>query len=110
MIREGRKFGLSLILATQDMEQFNQEQRARLFMTGHKLFFKPPTSGIDNLAKMLSSATPDTNKNEWAERLAKLEKGQCWSLGSVQMPDGSLREKAILVNITALDARQFGAA
>lgn len=108
MIREGRKFGLSLILATQDMEQFNQEQRARLFMTGQKLFFKPPTSGIDNLAKMLSSATPDISKNEWTERLAKLEKGQCWSLGPVQMPDGSLREKAVLVNITSLEARQFG--
>ena len=110
MIREGRKFGLSLILATQDMEQFNQEQRARLFMTGHKLFFKPPTSGIDNLARMLSSATPDITKNEWSERLAKLEKGQCWSLGPVQMPDGSLREKAVLVNITSLDARKFGVA
>ena len=108
MIREGRKFGLSLILATQDMEQFNQEQRARLFMTGHKLFFKPPTSGIDNLARMLSSATSDISKNEWSERLAKLEKGQCWSLGPVQMPNGSLREKAVLVNITSLENREFG--
>lgn len=38
MLREGRKFGLSMMLATQTTSQFDQEQRDRLFQAGHKLF------------------------------------------------------------------------
>ena len=104
MLREGRKFGLSMILATQTTSQFDQEQRDRLFQAGHKLFFKPATTEIDRFSQLLSQST-GIAKSEWSERLAKLEKGQCWSLGSVKTSSGGLQEKAVLVSITALEQR-----
>jgi DNA phosphorothioation-dependent restriction protein DptH len=105
MLREGRKFGISLILATQTTSQFNAEQRDRLFQAGHKLFFKPATTEIDRFAQILSRAIGGTTKAEWATRLAKLEKGQCWSLGPVLRSDGSFREEAIFVSVTPLEKR-----
>ena len=107
MLREGRKFGLSMILATQTTSQFNQEQRDRLFQAGHKLFFKPATTEVDRFAQILSQAT-DIGKSDWAKRLSKLEKGQCWSLGPVLKSGGTFKEEAVLVNVTALEQRDAG--
>jgi DNA phosphorothioation-dependent restriction protein DptH len=108
MIREGRKFGLSMILATQDIEKFSNEERSRLFMAGHKLFFKPADSEIKKFAELLSIKDARVSKNEWSERLSKLQKGQCWSLGPVLTSSGILKEKAELVTITSLENRDFG--
>ena len=107
MLREGRKFGLSLILATQTTSQFDQEQRDRLFQAGHKLFFKPASTEINRFADLLSVAT-GISKSDWGERLAKLQKGQCWSLGPVMSSSGVLREKPELVSVTSLENRDFG--
>jgi DNA phosphorothioation-dependent restriction protein DptH len=109
MLREGRKFGLSLILATQTTSQFDQEQRDRLFQAGHKLFFKPASSEIPSFAALLSVATGET-KASWGERLSRLEKGQCWSFGPVLTSSGALKEKAELVYVTALEDRGFNVA
>ncbi|GLP97001.1 type IV secretion system DNA-binding domain-containing protein [Paraferrimonas sedimenticola] len=107
MLREGRKFGLSLILATQTTSQFNQEQRDRLFQAGHKLFFKPASTEVDRFAQILSQSTPGTSKSEWMQRLNKLEKGQCWSLGPVEKSNGTMVEEPVLVSITSLEQRNF---
>lgn len=107
MLREGRKFGLSLILATQTTSQFNQEQRDRLFQAGHKLFFKPATTEIDRFAQLLSQSTTGISKADWGQRLASLEKGQCWSLGPVLKSGGTFKEEAVLVNVTSLELRDF---
>lgn len=107
MLREGRKFGLSLILATQTTSQFNQEQRDRLFQAGHKLFFKPAATETDRFAQILSQATTGISKADWSKRLTSLEKGQCWSLGPVLKSGGTFKEEAVLVNVTALEQRIF---
>lgn len=108
MLREGRKFGLSLMLATQTTSNFDQEQRDRLFQAGHKLFFKPADTEIKSFAKILSVTSRNGTEVEWAERLSKLEKGQCYSLGPVLTSTGSLRVMAVLVSVTALEQRNFG--
>lgn len=108
MLREGRKFGLSLMLATQTTSQFDQEQRDRLFQAGHKLFFKPATTEIDRFAQLLAQTPLGLSKTEWGQRLASLEKGQCWSLGPVLKSNGTLKEEAVLVSVTSLEQRQFG--
>jgi DNA phosphorothioation-dependent restriction protein DptH len=106
MLREGRKFGLSLILATQTTSQFDQEQRDRLFQAGHKLFFKPAASEIPSFAALLSVATGES-KAVWGERLSKLEKGQCWSFGPALTSSGALKELPMLVSVTPLEDRGF---
>ena len=108
MLREGRKFGLSLMLATQTTSNFDQEQRDRLFQAGHKLFFKPADTEIKSFAKILSVTSRNGSEAEWAERLSKLTKGQCYSLGPVLTTNGTLRTMAVLVSVTALEQRSFG--
>ncbi|MEH6626566.1 MAG: ATP-binding protein [Motiliproteus sp.] len=104
MLREGRKFGLGMLLATQTVSQFNSEEKDRLFQAGHKLFFKPASTEIESYAKILSNATGE-NRKSWVERLSKLEKGQCWSLGSNVKSNGKFIEEAILVNVSSLESR-----
>jgi DNA phosphorothioation-dependent restriction protein DptH len=104
MLREGRKFGLSLMLATQTTSQFDQEARDRLFQAGHKLFFKPANTEIDRFANLLSQTT-GISKNDWSTRLAKLKKGECWSLGPITTSSGALREEAVLLSVTPLEKR-----
>lgn len=106
LIREGRKFGLSMILATQTTSNFNQEQRDRLFLADHKLFFKPADTEVDKLSTLLGQNTPIT-KSDWAQRLSKLGKGECWSVGGVQTSSGALETKPLLVKVTALKDRGF---
>lgn len=108
MLREGRKFGLSLMLATQTTSNFDQEQRDRLFQAGHKLFFKPADTEIKSFAKILSVTSRNGSEKEWEERLSKLTKGQCYSLGPVLTSNGKLRTMAVLVSVTALEQRNFG--
>lgn len=107
MLREGRKFGLALMLATQTTSQFNQEQRDRLFQAGHKLIFKPATTEIDRFAQLLAQSPAGLSKAEWGRRLASLEKGQCWSLGRVLKSAGTFKEEAVLVSVTPLEKRHL---
>lgn len=109
MLREGRKFGLSLLLATQTTSQFDQEGRDRLFQAGHKLFFKPADTEVDRFATLLSQTTKEP-KADWRQRLSNLQKGQCWSLGPVLTSAGKLQDKAVLVSVTALEQRRLGGA
>lgn len=105
LMREGRKFGLSLILATQTASQFDQEEKDRLFQAAHKLIFKPAQTEIASFSKILSQILPSINRDEWNRRLAKLEQGQCWSIGPTLRADNSLKEDVTLVNITSLENR-----
>jgi len=107
MLREGRKYGVSLILATQTTSNFNQEQRDRLFQAGHKLFFKPAETETDRFAKILSLATPDIKQAEWRQRLTQLKKGECYSLGPVLGEQDSFNSQPVLVKVTALEKRGF---
>lgn len=106
MVREGRKFGLSLLLATQTINRFNQDECALLFQAGHKLIFKPADPEIDRFAQLLSQYKGGT-KSEWGQHLARLKKGECWSLGPVLTSNGALEEKAVLVSVTALEKRSL---
>ncbi len=79
-LTEGRKFGISLILATQTLSNLDKDERDRLFQASHKLFFKPADTEIRTFAQILSDVTG--LKNEvWISRLSSLKRGECYSLG-----------------------------
>lgn len=80
MLTEGRKFGISLILATQTMSNLSKDERDRLFQASHKLFFKPSDTEVRSFAQILSDST-NRPINEWVERLSSLKRGECYSLG-----------------------------
>jgi len=56
-LREGRKFGLSLIMATQIMSSLGKDERDRMFNAGHKLFFRPADTEIRAYADIAAIST-----------------------------------------------------
>jgi DNA phosphorothioation-dependent restriction protein DptH len=79
-LTEGRKFGISLVLATQTLSNLGKDERDRLFQASHKLFFKPADTEIRSYAGILADATGEKSE-EWVKRLSSLKRGECYSLG-----------------------------
>lgn len=106
LLREGRKFGVSMILATQTISNFNKEQRSRLFQAGHKLFFKPAETERREFAQILAESAPVRTRDEWVTELSKLGKGECWSIGPRRISEnGPVRRDPIKLRITAMSER-----
>jgi len=106
-LREGRKFGLSLILATQTMSNMKKDERDRMFQAEHKLFFKPADTELKAFADIAALATRQ-RADDWVRRLSSLAKGECYSIGKTLAPDGTgLVSRALKIRITALDERGF---
>ncbi|HLW08111.1 MAG TPA: DUF87 domain-containing protein [Marinilabiliaceae bacterium] len=82
-LTEGRKFGISLILATQTLSNLDRDQRDRLFQASHKLFFKPAETEAKSFAQILENST-NINAEEWVKKLLALKRGECYSLGLVR--------------------------
>ncbi len=108
LLTEGRKFGVSLILATQTMSNLGQDERDRLFQASHKLFFKPADTEVRSFAQILAdSDSTKTSQSEWVERLSSLKLGECYSLGpALSEPIQKLEVgKSFRIRVTALDER-----
>lgn len=106
-LTEGRKFGLSLILATQTMKNLQGDKLNRLFQAGHKLFFRPADTELQEHARLMVQSAGGTQQ-EWITNLSSLVKGQCYSIGpSLNAATGKLEAKAFKIQITSLGER-FG--
>ncbi len=106
-LREGRKFGLSLILATQTMSDMKKDERDRMFQAEHKLFFKPADTELKAFADIAALATRQ-KVDDWIRKLSSLSKGECYSIGKTLSPDGErLVSRALKIHITALEERSF---
>ncbi|MBY5980536.1 DNA phosphorothioation-dependent restriction protein DptH [Ferrimonas balearica] len=105
MLTEGRKFGISLILATQTLSMLAKDQQDRLFQASHKLFFAPAETEVEKYAKLLELSIPNSNKKEWVERLNQLKKGECISVGLHMNNSGTVSQSARRVKVSALGDR-----
>lgn len=106
LLREGRKFGVGMMLATQTISNFNKEQRSRLFQSGHKLFFKPAETERREFAQILVDVAGGRSRDEWIAELSKLGKGECWSIGPRRMAAGGvIRRDPVKLKISSLDSR-----
>jgi DNA phosphorothioation-dependent restriction protein DptH len=100
LLREGRKFGVGLILATQTISNFDKEQKGRLFQAGHKLFFKPAETERQAFAQILADTSQTRTKSEWISELSKLNKGECWSLGPRRITEtGLVKREPVKVKV-----------
>ena len=104
-LREGRKFGFSLILATQIMSNLDKDEKDRLFNAAHKLFFRPADTEMKTYAEIAAISTGE-KVDIWVKRLAALRKGECYSLGpSLNEATGELEVKAFRIRVTSLGER-----
>ena len=107
LLREGRKFGFSLILATQIMSNLEKDERDRLFNAAHKLFFRPADTELKTYAD-IAAVTTGEKVDAWKTRLASLKKGECYSLGpSLNEATGRLEVKALRIQVTPIGKRGF---
>jgi DNA phosphorothioation-dependent restriction protein DptH len=105
LLREGRKFGFALILATQIMSNLDRDERDRLFLAGHKLFFHPAVTEVRTYAE-IAAVTTGEKADTWVSRLAGLKKGECYSLGpSLNEATGKLETKAFKIRVTSMEDR-----
>lgn len=105
MLTEGRKYGISLILATQTMSNLGKDEQDRLFQASHKLFFAPAMTEVQTYAKLLEQAVPGSDKKYWLSELSKLKKGECISVGMHANANGVLMQSAKQLKVAQLGAR-----
>jgi len=104
-LREGRKFGLSLILATQTMSGMKKDERDRMFNADHKLFFKPADTELKAFAE-IAAITTRQKADDWVGRLSNLKKGECYSVGPcLNTTNNKMSNLAQKITITPLEER-----
>lgn len=72
MLREGRKFGLSVILSSQFVSNYRKTEIETLMQVGNILFFRPTESDLKFSAKLISLH----NISEWLNILDELRIGE----------------------------------
>jgi DNA phosphorothioation-dependent restriction protein DptH len=103
-LTEGRKFGISLIVATQTLSNLKKDEQDRLFQASHKLFFKPADTELRSYAQILENTTNE-KAEIWIQRLSRLKKGECYSLGPSLNNQQGLETKAFHIKIESLRSR-----
>lgn len=105
-LTEGRKFGISLVLATQTLSNLDKEERDRLFQASHKIFFRPADTEIKAFAQILADST-GRKAEDWVEKLSTLKRGECYSLGPAYNEHTRMLEvnKFFRIRVRALEER-----
>lgn len=81
LLTEARKYGLSLLLATQTLDIFNSTEQAVLGQAAVKVFFRPQENDVRKVAKMV-----DLSNVERTEMILRnLKKGQALTVGNLNV-------------------------
>lgn len=78
MLREGRRYGLGVLAATQFISAYDKEELEALMQAGHFIIFKPSVNDIAFSARMIDRNDMDT----WKRILSRLQRGQAVLVGS----------------------------
>lgn len=95
MLREGRKFGVNFLLATQSLMSFPREVRPIIGQTATQLYFRPAPSEIKSIAK-----TIDFEKAAvWEKILSNLKVGECVAVGEFEVNGAEVKRPLKLSGI-----------
>ena len=92
ILRNGRKHGISLLLATQTLQDLSRTQRAVLEQPETKLYFKPSPDEYNTIARKLDSGSPGF----WIDILSSLSVGKCVGVGSFDLNGNIIRHPLLL--------------
>ena len=92
LLTEGRRFGISLLLATQSLEIFPNEVQPVLSQTATRLYFRPTDNEVKKIAKNISS----DSTAEWVERLKNLKVGESVAVGDLEIAGREIRRPILL--------------
>lgn len=77
VLREGRKFNIGLLLATQTLNVFDKATRSVINQAATHLYFRPEVNEIRNVAKEIDP----TNIQKWMCILRNLKRGEAVAVG-----------------------------
>lgn len=80
LLTESRKYGISLVLATQSLSVFNKKEIAALGQTAVKLYFHPSEQDIRSIAQQIDPVAYE----RVAMVLKNLRKGQALTIGDIE--------------------------
>lgn len=80
LLTESRKYGISLVLATQSLSVFNKKEIAALGQTAVKLYFHPSEQDIRGIAQQIDPVAYE----RVAMVLKNLRKGQALTIGDIE--------------------------
>ena len=92
MLREARKYGVNLILATQTFASFSKDTMSVLNQAAMKLYFRPAMNEMKKLAKQID----DINPERVSLMLKRLKIGESVAIGDLEVGGRSI-ERAIVV-------------
>lgn len=81
MLREGRKFRMSFLLATQTLSTFSPDTVSVLHQAATQLYFRPPANEIEKIAHAIEA----DKEVVWRRKLARLKVGQCIAKGELSV-------------------------
>lgn len=95
MLREGRKFGINFLLATQTLEGLPKNVAPLISQTAVRLYFRPAPSEIKSIAK-----TIDFEKAAvWEKILSNLKVGECIAVGEFEVNGAEVKRPLKLSGI-----------
>lgn len=92
MLRESRKYGVSLILSTQTITPFKKEVIASITQTAVQLYFRPTVSDIDKIASIIDPH----NAKKWVGTLRDLKIGESVTLGNISIKGREFKDPLII--------------
>lgn len=101
ILTEGRKFGISLIAATQSLTPVNKYM-STLQQAASKLYFRPADVELSEFGAQLHAIDSSYSSQEWKQKLASLDLGECYV---VQQKAGERPVR--FVKITSMEERGF---
>ena len=81
MLRESRKYGVNIILATQSVAGFSQNTLGAVNQTAVQLYFRPAVSDMKKIAEMIDTE----NSSRWLLKLKQLRAGESIATGNLSL-------------------------
>lgn len=95
-LREGRKFGASMILSSQYVDEGQKKFEPALMQAANQMFFRPADSEIKALAEVIDSE----HAQEWRKILSGLQVGEAVLSGSYTVNENQkVLHRPIVVNV-----------
>lgn len=92
MLREGRKFGVSFMLATQSLMSFPREVWPVIGQTATRLYFRPAPGEARNVAREID----ESKISVWTKILLHLGVGECLAVGEFEVGEREVKRPLIL--------------
>ncbi|MBE5892207.1 MAG: hypothetical protein E7286_02375 [Lachnospiraceae bacterium] len=102
MLREARRFGINMVLATQSLNLFSGDIRSSIEQAATKIYFRPTDSEIKKAASLIDPQ----HIEKYILMLKNLRRGQAIVVGRVQV-GGQVIDKPIIIRNRPMDIERY---